>query len=340
MKAPEHIVIFHPAAIGDSILGTPVSKVLKTSYPNAKVTYWAHSSLRELITDCCPSVDAFVDFEKKEGIFSLRKRLIGLEADLLIDLSNSTRGKILPLLAGVKALHYRKQSGKQREGVVHAADNFMQTIEPVISRIQDKLFPTLFPPTLQELPGFSSESGLLFQVEEASKTTPLIGIVPGVGNLRPNRRWTKRGWQELLESIAKSGEYGAVIVGGTEDSAIADELAKQLKHVVNLCGRTSLVETAAVLQKCSVVVSADTGPAHLAVAVGTPVIGLYGPTLMARSGPYDCSSISLDQTANCRCVGYKHCSILEDSVDEAGKCMDNIAATAVFDKIERVIRNS
>ncbi|HMP54742.1 MAG TPA: hypothetical protein PKD05_24545, partial [Candidatus Melainabacteria bacterium] len=70
MKAPERVVIFHPAAIGDSMLATPVARTLRKNFPDTKITYWSHGSLEKILLDFCPAVDNFENYQKDAGLIS------------------------------------------------------------------------------------------------------------------------------------------------------------------------------------------------------------------------------------------------------------------------------
>jgi ADP-heptose:LPS heptosyltransferase len=142
MNAFANILIYHPAAIGDSLLATPVTKTLKLNFPAAKITYWGHSSVRQLFGGFCPWIDEFIDYSKEQTLLDLFKTVSSIKPDLFIDLSNSNKGIWLSLF--VKAREYlpAKHSGwgacvvltyikNQSADNSHATKNFLQTIEAV-----------------------------------------------------------------------------------------------------------------------------------------------------------------------------------------------------------------
>ncbi|HEY9787829.1 MAG TPA: glycosyltransferase family 9 protein, partial [Candidatus Obscuribacterales bacterium] len=301
MQSFGNIVVFHPAAIGDALLATPVVTTLKQNFPAAKLTYWSHPELKQLLLGLCPSIDEFVDYVRESSFFDILRSMERLKPDLFVDLSNSGKTRMLPWFTRRKILRYRKQS-PHAEVIQHAVHNFLETIHPVCSEFPAQFFPTIFPDALAE--------EVLPQLLEAvpAKDLPFIGLVPGVGRHRPHRAWIPDGWIYLLRFLVEQRTYLPVIIGGEEDIPLCDAIVEQFKNdCLNVVGKLSLPQTAAVLKKCQVVVAGDTGPAHLAVAVGTPVIGLYGPTFPARSGPYNCEGLIIDQSAACRCHGNKVC---------------------------------
>lgn len=140
----------------------------------------------------------------------------------------------------------------------------------------------------------------------------------------------------LIRHILERQTHIPILIGGTDDFEIAQRINSELgDRCLNLCGQLKLDETAAMLKCCDVVVSGDTGPAHIAVAVGTPVIGLYGPTIPARSGPYAYFDYCLDQSQSCQCIGQRYCSVANPR--GPGECMSRIMLTEVIDKLHQVL---
>jgi len=329
MHAFGNILIFHPSAIGDAMLASPVAKTLKLNFPGAKITYWSHESLRQLIFGLSPSVDEYMDFSKETPLFTLMKTARQFKPDLFVDLSNSHRGILMSYFISGKTLRYIKRPTDERP-IMHAVDNFMEAIRPVCDEMPKSLFPTIFPEALaaERLPKVLTTTD--------GELKPMIGIVPGVGKHRAHRAWLKDGWLYLLDAIAKKGTQKAILIGGEDEQ----ELCAWLEHeshskCQNLSAQLSLTETAALLKHCEVVISGDTGPAHLAVAVGTPVIGLYGPTYAARSGPYGYSNLVIDQSDRCGCIGAKSCSFTPNG--DPGECMGKIMLSEILEKLDVVL---
>jgi ADP-heptose:LPS heptosyltransferase len=329
MQAFGNILIFHPAAIGDAMLATPVAKALRLNFPAAKITYWSHQSLREMMVGLCPSVDGFIAFAKEQSFFNLVRTARQLKPDLFVDLSNSTRGKVISRFSGGRVLEYRKRSAEERP-IMHAVENFLETVAPVCRLLPEDKFPTIYPGRLSAKVLAAALTG------EQVSGKPMIGIVPGVGKQRAHRAWTRDGWVYLLDALAKKGTHTAALIGGLEEADLADWLARRGGFgCINLVGKLSLAETAAVLHGCDLVVAGDTGPAHLAVAVGTPVIGLHGPTFAARSGPYGYAHWTIQESQACQCLGAKRCSIALP--DGSGSCMGGITPGNVAEKIETAL---
>lgn len=113
---------------------------------------------------------------------------------------------------------------------------------------------------------------------------PMIALNPGATVER--KKWPAERWSQLADRLAAAG-FQPVLIGGPGDSELAASV-QRAAHVVipSTQGRLSLGALAAAAERCAVFVSADSGPMHVAVAVGTPVVALHGPTSPARTGPY------------------------------------------------------
>lgn len=328
MEAFGNIVLFHPAAIGDALLASPVAATLKLNFPAARLTYWSHPELRQLMHGLCPPVDEFVDYSRDTSLMQLVKMVEKLQPDLFVDLSNSNKTRFIPWLSRsrTKVARYRKNPPGVRQ---HAVDNFLDTIRPLCQEMPPTLFPSIFPEALvpDVIQRLFPEGGL--------PQTPLIGLVPGVGKHRPHRAWLHDGWVYLLRHLqSQSDQYSFVLIGGADEVELCESLCREAGDGVclNVAGKLSLSETAALLKICQLVISGDTGPAHMAVAVGTKVIGLYGPTLPSRSGPYGCDDLVIDQSRSCQCGNLKYCRLSNPS--EAGECMHRIMLPEILEKIE------
>lgn len=322
-----NIVIYHPAAIGDAMLASPIAAVLKLNFPAAKITYWSHPELRPLLLGLSPNVDEFVDYSRESGFFDIVRQIERLKPDLFVDLSNSTKTKMLPWFTRVRIVRYRKQH-QGAEPIQHAVHNFLETITPICAEYPEQLFPSIFPAALT--------SEVMEKVLKGGEPRPFIGIVPGVGRHRPHRAWIPDGWVYLLRHLIDRGTHWPVLIGGPDDAPVAERILEELEAgCLNAVGELTLAQTATVLKNCQVVISGDTGPAHLAVAVGTRVIGLYGPTFPARSGPYECGDLTLDQSPACKCHGARSCKVSRP--DMPGECMHRIMLPEIIEKVELVI---
>ncbi|MCB0215247.1 MAG: glycosyltransferase family 9 protein [Chloroflexi bacterium] len=127
-----------------------------------------------------------------------------------------------------------------------------------------------------------------------------LAVHPGAG--APIKRWRSGAWAELLEALTTPGE-ALVLTGGPDEAPLTAGLARLLERpVLDLAGRTDLGTLAAVYARCRLVLGPDSGPLHLAVAVGTPSLHLYGPADAARFGPWGDAERHLALTSELPCA--------------------------------------
>lgn len=321
-----NILIYHPAAIGDSVLATPVSAALKKYIPEAQITYLTHSTLFPLLR-LCPTIDKFVAYNKKDSLWSIRKSIGALKSDLIVDLSGSSKSFLQTFLLTGKIVRYRKQPTSARP-IQHAVNNFLDSIK-------DLNLPAYMPafPTLQ-----AADSDR----ERIEKSLPkgqkyYLAMVPGVGFARPNRAWITDNWNKLAKKILEDENTALLVIGGTEDKDICQQIAAQQasNRCLDLSGKLNLAETAAAFSLCSATISGDTGPAHISVAVGTPTISIHGPTYAERSGAFGMDEYWLQATDSCCCQNLKHCRL--GSSTSSGACLDAITVDDVYAKLTSLL---
>ncbi|MEW6335105.1 MAG: glycosyltransferase family 9 protein [Thermodesulfobacteriota bacterium] len=140
--------------------------------------------------------------------------------------------------------------------------------------------------------------------------------------------WEDDKFAELGDRIQRELGVGVVLTGG--EAGPLERIRARMQHAAaNLGGRTTLRELAALYRAADLVVSTDSGPMHLAAAVGTPVVALFGPTDPARTGPYGPGHRIIRRDLDCSPCFRKHCS--------APRCMTDISVEEVFAAVRAVL---
>jgi ADP-heptose:LPS heptosyltransferase len=318
MQSFENILIYHAGAIGDTVLATPVAAALHRHYPSAHMVQISHHANLELLA-LTGNLDSSYACESASNWMELRKFIAKLKPDLIVDLSDSTKSWLTTQFQNkARLLCYKKQPWSNRT-IMHAADNFLATLEPLAIPRLPKLFPTL------SIPSHLTQ----IAKEKTAAAQSIVACVAGVGRLRSHRVWGKSSWIELIQALQKANKF-PVLIGGSDDFEVCNEIAKAA-DALNLAGSLSLCETAAVLKLSELAVSCDTGPAHIAVAVGTPVVGMYGPTYAERSGPYGYLDRCINVSSKCSCMQLKSCAVTAQP--GPGYCMEQISVDDVLQKI-------
>lgn len=326
------ILFFKPGAIGDFLHTLPALAQLRNQYPAASVTVVVSPGQDELIKGTTIA-DEIIVFDKQaikkrfglliEFALLLRKARF----DLFVDLQPSLRSLFLRRMARARqSLVYRKQKGSwQSDRRLHAVENFLATLTPlgVISDETEIRLP-LRPAAQKAVEDFLSRNG--------AAEHPLIALNCSVGAARPARNWFPERFTELADRLMAELGASVLFVGGKEDRTLVKNVMAAMKHkALSAAGELSLSETAALLARCKCLVSSDTGPLHLATAVGTPVVGLFGSTDPARTGPAGRGHRVL--TASLACVPCEE----KDCPEGTRACMDAITVDSVVAAVRDVI---
>ncbi len=258
--------------IGDVVLTTPVVEALHRQWPAAALTLLVGPRAAELF-ERDPRVAQVVSYEKHGTLGSQLALIAALRRqrfDLVVDL----RHGLLPWLIGA-----RSRSALWRASADDASHRTAVHLE-VVRRMGipvDGVRPQLFA-------GSEDEAAVAHWLTEIPAGVPLVAVAPGARSHL--KRWTPEGFAHLCDAVMS--EFGAqvLLVGDQDDRAIADEvIAAMQQQPMNLTGRTTLRQLVALFRRLSLVVTNDSASLHLAVAAGTPVVALFGPTDPRKYGP-------------------------------------------------------
>ena len=270
------ILVIKLGALGDVVLAFQPFADIRAHYPDAEITLLTTAPFAPLLS-ASPWFDRVVVDSRPAwwdmpGLRRLRRALRGF--DLVIDLQTSARSSRYFRLAGRPAW-----SGIARSASLPHANpgrNAMHTVE----RQRDQL-------AMAGIPG-SPAAGLGWLTGAAASVPgPYALIVPGAAPHRPGKRWPACRFAALAQEVAARG-LQPVVIGTAADSPLAKTIVEACPSARNLTGRTSLPELAALAGHAVLAVGNDTGPMHLAAAVGCPCVVLFSaesdPALTAPRG--------------------------------------------------------
>ncbi len=328
------ILLIRFSSLGDLVLLSALVEAIAVTYPG----YELHLATKEQYDEIFESngnIARIHSLPISAGIgelLGLRKRLAAERFDIIIDAHNVIRSNFLyrTLRAGRKVQLGKDQVRKLsliRAGkdlyrdTVSMKDRYLGLIGALGEEIPD-VSTRLDPP-----PEAEAAVDRLFR-ENGLTGHQVVALAPGA-------RWETKRWPaERFSSLADRLGCGVLIIGAASEKDIC-RIAASSDGSVNACGRLSLMETASALKKASVLVSNDSAPLHMAEAVGTPVVALFGPTVR-QFGYYPLldASIVLEKDLECRpCSrnGARPCHI------ENRDCLDTIDTDEVVSAIDQVL---
>ena len=289
-----HIAVVRLSALGDVLLATPALEALKEREPEAVLTFVTRAAYAPLL-DGLTFLDRVVPFDQRRhrgrsGLLRLARDITAPgPVDLFVDLQNKVRTHLLARATGArKRLVYRRRTVLQGLGSllgydpplrgVHASRGYLAALAPLgVERGGDApLRPRVHVP-----------SSARQRAAAWPKGAAPIAVAPGARHA--TKRWPVDRFAVVAAELARTGGGPLVAIGGPEDGALLDAfraaVARQGAAVAADTRDLDLATVAAVLERARLLVTNDTGPAHLASAVGTPVVVVFGPTAEERWAP-------------------------------------------------------
>ena len=323
------MLIIKPGAVGDLLQMTPVVRALKRYSPEAEITVMVGSEATAALFSHDPHVSSTLIFDRAgkhrslSSQIELWRTLRNRRFDLVLNFQRSNLKAWFFTSAAVpcRVLVYHKAKGR----AIHAVMNYLETLAPLGIPATDTALEL-------GLDGAARAYAREYFSSQGLEQTTVVALNPGASHAV--NRWPTARFAELADQIAERLFAKAVIVGGPDDVRLAEEVvALSRSKPLSLAGKTSLLQLGAVLEKCRALVSGDTGPLHMATAVGTRTIALFGAADPVRTGPVGIGHTVI-QAEDVACVP---CRSRTCSNNVYLECMSRINADQVADAIAAVM---
>ncbi len=338
-----NILIIKPSAVGDIISALPVLPALKSRYPEARISWLVATHLADLLRDH-PLIDELIEFDRRRFGYMIRswtvtkrfltflRRLRESQFDLVLDLQGLFRSGFLTW--ATRAPVRIGPSEKREFGWVFYTHRIPE--RPHDSHIVDRIAAVgeLLHLDLSD-PSFvvhlqQQAAQRIDQLLLSANLTPdrFIAIAPG--GTWSSKRWPAAKFTELAEKIVAELDRPVVLVGGKAEIPLAREILRSKKdpRIHSFVGQTSLSELLCLLNRAGAVVCNDSGPMHMAVALGKPVTAIIGPTNALRTGPYRRTEGVVRTALNCSPCYRKKCNLVGEF--DSSRCMQDISVEDVF----------
>ncbi|MBN2103929.1 glycosyltransferase family 9 protein [bacterium] len=339
LDSVNRILVIRFSAMGDIILTTPVLRWIKQRFPDAQLDMLVKTEYKPLVENH-PAVDRVLTLSKKVQVSRLISEIRRRHYDAAADLQANLLSRWIIYHCGARKIGLYKPQRRERFWMVYFGWNFYQDIiQPVPLRYLRAVAPwgvlddgrgtSIYPKKSEILRLENALSGF-----SADK---LAVLAPGAG--RQTKRWPTVYFQEVGHYLQSRG-YQVVIAGGTEDRPVCECVAQTFQSGIrSLCGDLTFMETAALVQQSKIVVSNDTGVMHMAGAVGTPVVAIFGPTTQHLGFfPFRCNSVVVEHPdlacRPCSFHGTKTCP------KKHFRCMKDVTPDKVQNAIEMIIAES
>lgn len=341
---PDKILIIQTAFPGDVVLTLPMVQVIRKEIPSAQIDVIVTPQSATLLTNHY-AISNIITYDKKgdeagiKGFFSKLKSIKLNNYDLAIIPHRSFRSALLAYLAGIPVrIGFDKSKSKILYSKVIGYNQSLHEIDRNIS-----LLAGTFPLNKEkEIPVLNSSNhekekiDLYLSDQNIINYNSLIGIAPG--SVWMTKRWLEERYIELAKTLLDDG-FQIVLIGGKQDEELCSRIHNFVdrKNILNAAGKFNLIQSAELISRCKVIITNDSAPFHIALAMRTKSIAIFGPTTPGFGfGPYDKSIQSGIETNGLFC---KPCSIHGGNKCPTGTmdCMKQVTAKMVKEKILAIL---
>ncbi len=344
MHEPAKILLLRLSSIGDIVLTTPLIRALRRSFPQARIDFVVKTNFAELVAHN-PHLNTVHRVNAEAGwlgLVQLGRHLRSMRYDAVLDLHRNFRTSFLTRICSASFVGRYQKPLVRRWLFVKFKAATMQQIPPVYLRyfdaaeslkVQDEGGGTeLFWNEAHE-----TEARKVLQRAGWNEQQPLLCLAPGAGYF--TKRWPVEYFAEIARQLqARRADFSVAILGSAQDYELGKFIRAQCERpILDLTGQCSVLATAAILKRSRLLLANDSGLMHIAEAVGTPVIALFGSTTRELGFfPQRASSLVIEHEA----LSCRPCSHLGYQACPAGhfRCMKELTPQTVFREIEKVLR--
>ena len=322
---PQRIVLVKLGAIGDVVNALPFVNRLRRGLPNSRIA-WVIAPLAHSLVAAHPAVDEFIVTNPRRWreLPALLRRLRAGRFDLAIDLQRIQKSAWITRATGAaRRLGFDRARCKELSWLA-TNDTIPANPQPGVTVAQYLEFADHL-----GLPAAPIEWHLPF---EAWQPTPGQAsgalVVVNVGASKVANRWLPESWAKLCDRLVSELGARVELSGGPEDRPLADDLLRHGEAAVgDRVGGLSLRETAGLIAAADLFIGCDTGPLHMAVALGTPTVSLYGAADPERTGPWGQSAGIVTHQVPCAPCRKRHCHV------PGHPCMSELEVDEVLDRV-------
>jgi lipopolysaccharide heptosyltransferase II len=341
----ERILLTRMRFIGDIVLTTPLIRSVRAACPDARIAYMGERDAVALL-EGNPFLDEIIPYSySRPGVleqarvgFLLRKKRF----DLVVDFFGNPRSALLTRLSGAPVRVGPERSGRGRLYTIRVADDGRPKtavefhnqyiaaagIPPVASKTE------LFLTEDEKRDAVSYLRWVCGEGKPLDPARPIVGIHPG--GTWPAKKWLPERFAELADTLRAKLGATVIITAGPGDTDTVSAVGARAVSAPSIMSVLPLRQLAALISCCSVFVSNDAGPMHIAAALGVPTIGIFGPGEDSVWFPYDPSAghTPLRKDVPCHPCHLDFCNRAGDGYME---CMKLLAVSDVFAAVERAL---
>jgi len=322
------LLIVRLGSLGDVIHAIPAVAALRTRHPSARID-WLIDPRYTPVLQLVDGLDSGIPIDPRAGIGTLLRAIAQLRRvkyDAVIDLQGLLKSALLARAAGAKrVVGFPREHLREPVARIFYSETPDPGRDPHVIRknlmltralgVQDLriTFPLKLPRTVT-----SDAVTARFEPEGFAVINP--------GAAWPNKRWPPQRFGVLAGEIRERIGVRSLVLWGPGEEDIASLVVTASRGAAEIAPRTNIVDLFAIVRRAKLVVSGDTGPLHIAAAVGAPVVALFGPTFTERNGPWSSGDIAISRAPRCFCHYERKCRLLQPCIEDIG--VDEVVAAA------------
>ncbi len=324
------ILIVRMSALGDIVHALPVLAALREAFPLAEIDWLAdrpYAGVFDLVEGLTTRIIG------RPGLMQAIQTMRSRDYDVALDLQGLLKSAAMARLSGAGRVIGFETGALREQG---AAWFYSETSAvPAGAHVVQKNLSTLVrlgvEPGPVRFPFVVPDSAVARQVgvdAAARGPGPFVLINPGAG--WPNKRWPPDRFGAVAAAIREEHALPTFVLWGRDEAALADEVIASSRGAAVRAPETSLGDVLALASRAALMISGDTGPTHIAAAMKTPIVGLYGPTWPERNGPWDPDDVVVSRATQCVCHHKRQCQ--RDGPVEGGAarmCINDISVDEV-----------
>jgi ADP-heptose:LPS heptosyltransferase len=329
------ILIILMGSLGDVARGLCLVSHIKAHLPESRITWLVEPKCADLV-GLHPQIDHVIEFKRKRSMaamWDLYQKLQKEHFDITLDLQRHLKSGFFSLLSGAKRrIGFHRKNAKElnwlfnNESIPYYHEN-LPKLDHYLKFTEHLGLPE---PDSLDFGLNSLEINRLVPPAVVEIQNSFLAVV--MGSSWESKDWSFEGHCNLVQHVIKSQNRHVVLLGGSDQWTVAEKLIEKADspNIINLTGN-SLIEMTAVLKAAAAAVGPDSGPGHLAAAVGTPYVTLFGPTPASRHVPYGCEHLIVQSDLECVPCYQKQCP------ERNNRCMRNIKVDDVTQKISMAL---
>ncbi|PYR79422.1 MAG: hypothetical protein DMF87_11280 [Acidobacteria bacterium] len=328
-------LIVRLGSLGDVVHGIPVAAALRQEFPSSRIDWMVDPHYVELL-NLVKGIDRKIPVDPraiKHGRGRVRfketlRELREADYDAAIDLQGLLKSAML-----ARSVRARRTIGFPRKHLREPLARLFYTVAPdpgdathVIYKNLALLAPLKVTDRRLRFPIEIPYTPTLIQVVQRFDPVGYVLINPGAA--WPNKQWPPERFGQVAAAIARDFGWKSLVLWGPGEQELAHAVVAASNGAAEPCPPTTITDLVGVTRHARMMISGDTGPLHIAGAVSTPIVSLFGPTRPERNGPWGLYDVAISRVHHCSCVYERTCK-------KAERCIDDISVAEVMSAVHR-----